>query len=155
MSSATWGYGDDTVGGARRYEISRPQVADECIGDELVIINFVSGKYYGVRGSGVRIWRLLEAGCAIDEIIASFRRAPEGSDVTRQTIAFIRALEDESLIVASAATRLSVSLEEVGAIDTFEPPQIESRDDLQDYLLLDPIHDVDDQGWPKPSAAGQ
>jgi hypothetical protein len=37
----------------------------------------------------------------------------------------------------------------------FTDPVIEIYTDLQDLLLLDPIHDVDDRGWPvfNPQAA--
>lgn len=30
----------------------------------------------------------------------------------------------------------------------YQPPQVEAFNDLQDILLLDPIHDVDEAGWP-------
>jgi hypothetical protein len=30
----------------------------------------------------------------------------------------------------------------------FAPPRLEVFDDLQDLFLVDPIHDVDEAGWP-------
>ena len=30
----------------------------------------------------------------------------------------------------------------------FEPPELEKYDDLQEYLLADPIHEFDASGWP-------
>ncbi len=35
----------------------------------------------------------------------------------------------------------------------FEAPVLESYSDMQDLLLLDPIHDVDDAGWPVANQA--
>lgn len=127
-------------------------MADECIGAELVIIHFVTGKYYGVRGSGVHIWRLLDAGLTEAEIAAKLSAvAPAGEDTLGLTAAFVRRLEQEELLVASAAIAPSAGAEPpLAVIEAFEAPEIEARDDLQDYLMLDPIHDVDEQGWPKP-----
>jgi hypothetical protein len=30
----------------------------------------------------------------------------------------------------------------------FEPPILRTFEDMQDLLLLDPIHEVDEMGWP-------
>ena len=30
----------------------------------------------------------------------------------------------------------------------FDPPRLEKYSDMQDYLLIDPIHEVDEPGWP-------
>jgi hypothetical protein len=30
----------------------------------------------------------------------------------------------------------------------YQPPTIEKFDDLQELLLLDPVHEVDEAGWP-------
>ena len=34
----------------------------------------------------------------------------------------------------------------------YVPPQIERFTDMQELLLLDPIHEVDDTGWPHTPA---
>ena len=34
----------------------------------------------------------------------------------------------------------------------FEPPRLERYTDMKDYFLLDPIHEVDSAGWPRPAA---
>ncbi len=36
----------------------------------------------------------------------------------------------------------------------FAPPRLQRYTDMQDLLLLDPIHDVDEVGWPVASPAG-
>jgi hypothetical protein len=33
-----------------------------------------------------------------------------------------------------------------------EPPRLERYTDMKDYFLLDPIHEVDTAGWPRPAA---
>jgi hypothetical protein len=54
------------------------------------------------------------------------------------------ALEDG----APAASPLELPASEMRE---FQPPVLESYSDMQDILLLDPIHEVDDKaGWPNP-----
>lgn len=160
MDSASFGSGDS---GGRRYAIHRPQVADERIGDELVVINFVTGKYYGVRGAGVDIWRLLDGSFSEEEVIACWSPASADAEIADKIRHFIRVLEDERLV--SASTEPATPNWDLKPLldPSFAPPQIDRRDDLQDYLTLDPIHDVDDSGWPNqktleassPSRRGQ
>jgi hypothetical protein len=33
----------------------------------------------------------------------------------------------------------------------FEPPLLEKFTDMEDLLLLDPVHEVDGRGWPHPA----
>ena len=37
-----------------------------------------------------------------------------------------------------------------GPLIPYEKPKIETFSDMKDLLLLDPIHDVDETGWPSP-----
>jgi hypothetical protein len=62
-------------------------------------------------------------------------------------------LEREGLIrpAERPAERLNAS---TGQSRQFVPPVLERYDDMEDLLLLDPVHDVDAQGWPQP-APGQ
>ena len=138
---------------AIRYAVDRPQVVEELIADELVIVSFRTGRYHGVRGSGVIIWQLLEAGHSVAEIVAQVSQRFTGLDgENEQQIAhFVDALEEQALIVRAIrepeATNTAHFSEEK---PPFSKPELESRADLQDHLLLDPIHDVDEYGWPNP-----
>jgi hypothetical protein len=38
--------------------------------------------------------------------------------------------------------------------NAFQAPELETRDDLKDHLALDPIHDVDEDGWPGTPRSG-
>ena len=37
-----------------------------------------------------------------------------------------------------------------GGLPPFEPPTLSKYKDMQDMLLLDPVHDVEEAGWPEP-----
>ena len=43
------------------------------------------------------------------------------------------------------------ALETPTARGRYESPIVESFDDLETLLLIDPIHEVDDAGWPLPA----
>ena len=40
-------------------------------------------------------------------------------------------------------------------IGPFVPPTLEKYTDMQDLVLLDPVHEVDERGWPHAQAAAQ
>jgi hypothetical protein len=138
----------------RRYAILRPKVVDELMGDELVIINFDTGKYHGIRGVGVEVWHLLEAGLSVAELGAELSRRYRGiDDGARLAVGrFIAELERQRLIVSQAEGAPgpihSPSEHDHDTTRAFAFPELDTRDDLQDYLALDPIHDVDERGWP-------
>ena len=136
---------------SRCYRICSPEVVYELIENELVVINFGDGKYHGIRGAGVEIWQLLEAGHSLGQI-ATHLRARYGSvqnDMDQTVTEFVSQLERERLIAldqqGGARKPAMMSFPPGGP---FCAPQLDSLDDMQDYLALDPIHDVDEQGWP-------
>jgi hypothetical protein len=70
----------------------------------------------------------------------------------------IRALEAEQLIATRSATEAPLVLEAptagaeaAGEKEAYRPPQFECFTDMGDLLLLDPVHEAeDDRGWPHP-----
>ena len=60
---------------------------------------------------------------------------------------FLAVLEEEALIVRSEDVMTqALSLEQ--PLQDYEPPQLMKYTDMQELILLDPIHDVDEKGWP-------
>ena len=61
-------------------------------------------------------------------------------------------LETEALIVALPAGTPSTSSRAMTAVPVdpppFEAPRLTKYTDMRDLLVLDPIHDVDESGWP-------
>ena len=140
------------------FRINTPAVVSEAFDDEIVIIHLESGAYYSLAQSGVDIWELLQQGVALSEISsqlgAVYRVSPD--EVAHTVSPFIKALTQEQLIVPTGASPqpmtevLHTNL--VHAVDsvspTFPPPILHNFTDMQDLLLLDPIHEVDSRGWP-------
>jgi len=78
------------------------------------------------------------------QIAASFGN--DGTDaVTTNIDAFIAKLIAEELLLPAPSLPATNDLP---TITSFSPPTFERFDDLQGLLLVDPIHDVSEAGWP-------
>jgi hypothetical protein len=128
-----------------------PKVTSELFDDEVVIVNFESGRYHSVRGAGVVIWNLLREGATRAGAVAACRARYTGGDqVDTEVLAFLDRLVDEHLAVANPSCPAALVASPASGLGQvpFEPPVLTTFSDMQDLLLLDPIHDVDDDGWP-------
>ena len=137
--------------GSNRYRVNRPNVILENFDDEIVIVNLASGNYYSVDAVGSDIWDLAGKGAATAEIAAQLSCAydvPAGA-VEQAVKQFIEELIAEDLIVPDAAAQ---PLKPGGACGAarkpFAPPILHKFTDMQELLLIDPIHEVDETGWP-------
>jgi len=143
-----------------RYRVNTPAVASQVIGGEAMLIHFDSGRYYAAEGSGGDIIAWLEEGRSVDEVIAAWDQTGEtgaGREAIAATIErFVRALVDEGLLVGLAGDAPAADHPATGpaaapgptARAAFVAPSLATYTDLEELLRLDPIHDVDDAGWP-------
>lgn len=127
-----------------------PSVVSEIIDGELVVINLETGSYYSSLGIGSWLWRCFEQRIGREVIEAAIVDAfGVGAGQARSDLeAFTAELRRENLIRESApadATRGDVPALPAG---NYMRPEIKVFSDMQDLLLLDPIHDVSDEGWP-------
>ncbi len=138
------------------FKVNVPHVSAEWMDDEVMIINLDTGNYFSITGIGAEVWRMIEEGCSSAAIMAEMQARYRGDADQMQSAlaAYTSQLEQEHLIVpAESAGAGSVQSKTPMAVDTqpeFTPPVLEKYTDMQDLLLIDPIHEVDDeQGWPK------
>jgi hypothetical protein len=132
------------------YRINSPAVIHETIDDEVVIINLDKGHYYSLDGCGARIWKGLVAGAPLAAIQSGFEG--EAALVESGVSALAAELEHEGLIVAADADAPAGEPETEPSL-AFEPVTLQRYSDMEELLLLDPIHEVDQQGWPHPDPA--
>ena len=123
-------------------------IVNETFDDETVVVDLDSGTYFSLTELASCIWTALP-GATRDELVAQVadRYPGDGDEVRRSVGAFLDALEAEGLVRVDghdgpASTPLPATPER------FAAPWFEKFDDMQDLLLLDPIHDVDETGWP-------
>ena len=132
------------------FRINAPLVANQVIDGEAVIIHFETGCYYSTDGLGAAIFSRFENGADIDKLIEEVTGqfdAPH-DDIDAAVRSFVDELKAESLLVAAdtAGSYTPIANTDQSA---FEPPKLQKYTDLQDLLLLDPIHDIEQEGWPR------
>ncbi|MEO1591140.1 MAG: PqqD family peptide modification chaperone [Cyanobacteria bacterium J06632_22] len=141
------------------FRINAPDVVSETIDGESVIINLYKGLYYNLNPVGSIIWELVLAGYTANDTVSAFKVAyPSLSEADELSIVqLVDQLSQESLIVSAAAPSPTAA-PTITADETFEQPILYKYADMQDLLALDPIHDVDENGWPNqqpaPAAVG-
>lgn len=126
------------------YRINSPGVIHETIDEEVVIINLDKGHYYSLDGCGAWIWKALVTGLPPTTIAEAFDGEQETIGVAVSEL--VAELESESLIVAADAGAAIGEMEAPTA--PFEAVKLQRYSDMEELLLLDPIHEVDEQGWP-------
>ncbi|MGH8559258.1 MAG: PqqD family protein [Methylococcales bacterium] len=139
-----------------RLEFYHPNIVYESFPDEAVVANLDNGLYYSINPVGAQIWELMVLGLSENDIIDYMTGAYShaAKDYVATSIGnFLRQLQQEQIIrvTANRATPLSHAVFRITNVP-FEPPCLEKYTDMQDLLLLDPIHDVDERGWPHQKA---
>jgi Coenzyme PQQ synthesis protein D (PqqD) len=143
-----------------RFRVKTPDVMHESIEGEVIIINLLSGTYYSVRGSGAEIWTLVQDGDAVsrEEIVEALVAAFDAPrpELERSATQFLDELLREGLVAevkADQEEKTPRTLPESRQTRLFEPPALEKYTDMQDLVLIDPVHQVDEEGWPRQADA--
>ncbi len=132
-----------------RYQLNDKEVVSEVLDGEVIAIHLQSGIYYSMQESGAHIWNALLGGWSTEEIATQLVQDPElereriGADIAH----FVATLLAESLIVpkdGEPGARPDAPLSH-GAYAT---PELHKYTDMQELLLVDPIHEVTEEGWP-------
>lgn len=132
------------------YFLDQKKLSYEDFGGEMVAINFDTGKYYGLSGTALAIWNLLIRPRTEDEIVAALEQQYVETDqnIAANTRGFLDILKAEGLLIVleSAPDPQPVAADTKQA---FTIPGLEVHSDLQELIMLDPIHDADpEHGWP-------
>ena len=132
------------------YEVPA-SVRHERLDDEVIAIDLDTGAYFALDGIAAVCWSMLASGGAVDAVVdmmaADFEAARDTvqSDVQR----FVAELVQMHLL--TPVDREPIPVDAARALNPdgeYRPPAIERFDDLEELLVLDPIHEVDEAGWP-------
>lgn len=134
----------------RRYALNSDHLASELVEGELVMINFDNGCYYACNEAGASLLAALNEGHSPADLVVhcSAHFAAEQTLVQREFENFVDALMAEQILKLCPATSASAGPVRVTG-SQWQAPRLGRYADLQDLLLLDPIHDVAPQGWPQ------
>ena len=135
------------------FTINAPSVVHEIIDGEAVIVNMANGKYYSIDKVGADIWGLIESGANLSQIIDTvshrYQGSPDGIETSIKRL--LAEMEEEALILAEESNDSRDYTPPPAPPEQrpqFEEPVLHKYTDMEELLLLDPIHDVDEAGWP-------
>jgi len=141
-----------------RFGINTSKIVHDTIDGEVIIINFDTGNYYSLNALGKDIWSCIKKNAMISEIVYEIVEKYNGNpDEIKEDITRLLAdLEQEELIVLDKENNNKSSEENNKKIEVnksieklkYEKPGYHKYTDMKEMLLLDPIHEVDETGWP-------
>ena len=145
------------------YAVAKPHVVADEVDGEVIAIHLGNGAYFSFRGSASSIWqRLLAGDASADELVERLREgyAGERGEIADAVARFLALLSAEGLIVAvdlpspprPAAARADAEREAARA--PFVAPTLEKFTDMEQFLLVDPIHEVEIDRWPTVDKRG-
>ncbi len=122
----------------------------EVFGEETVIVQLQTGRYYALDGLASEIWSALAGGRGLDGATEAYARSADVDVEAARgvTAGFVRRLVEEELVHGEAP---SAAVE----LDADAPvPGLEVFTDMSELLAADPIHDIDldGTGWPAAPA---
>lgn len=132
--------------------IDSPSAVSEVIDGELVVMNLATGNYFSGTGVGATLWscfeRALSREAIVEEVLRQF-------DVDREQFEddleqFAHVLQGHGLIRLGIANGSGAVGQPANiGIQPYAKPELTLYTDMKDLLMLDPIHDVAEEGWPK------
>jgi hypothetical protein len=145
---------------AERISIDPQQVIHETVDGEVILIALQTGCYYSIEGTGAKVWTALAAGRSTAEVIAELESAyvAEPGAIGAAVSELVERIVAEQLAAPVDLNGSTPAVDERQAQPAadrapFKPPVFHKFTDMQDFLLVDPIHDVGDAGWPHAQTA--
>ncbi len=137
------------------FALNSPNVVQEDVDNEVIIVHLVTGSYYSLSGSGSDIWSLILQGHDDSTVIERIAGAGgvERQQVAAQIERFLGELQSEGLIVPNSGNRPFTTLADNALSGPYVCPALQKYSDMQELLLVDPIHEVETTGWPMKSGA--
>lgn len=137
-------------------KVNEPNVVHETIDGETILLDLNTGNYFSLAGPGAIIWEaIVETGSCKMVVDAFQNHDGESKETIHDAIVeFIGDLMKENLLVEATEAKADHFSTEItnqirDAAKEFEAPAVNKYSDMQDLLLLDPIHEVDEKGWPE------
>lgn len=144
------------------YKVNKADVVSEKFDHEVVIINLDSGNYYSLEEIGFDIWNLIENGASLATIVEGVMSqydSGNAEETNKLVSQFVAELCEEGLIISDTTlknkdvktpddqnerkTILEKPLSNLGKM------VLHKYTDMQEFLLVDPIHEVEYTDWPK------
>ena len=124
-----------------------PRLAADVFDGEYIIADLDTGLYYSIQGAAVSLIHSLPFSSE-NQVVTAFSEAfPENADAIKEELTSIfKDLVSQNIIFHDAGIVLENGPECI-ASEAYVTGRFNSYGDMQDLLMLDPIHDVDENGW--------
>jgi hypothetical protein len=141
-------------GGNRVYALRRRDVTHERLDGEVIAVNLLTGRYYSMSGAAADTFTAITSTGTQESALFLLEQAYDlPQDATHQIQQFLsRCIEAELIEVrestGGAAPKPASPLPDDHIRSAWQQPQLEEYEDLQDLILVDPVHDTSALGWP-------
>ncbi|MBL1209353.1 PqqD family protein [Geminocystis sp. GBBB08] len=133
------------------YSINCPRIIYENVNNEIIIIDTLTGSYFSLKETGSQIWYLIAKNNNNNEIVQYLfqNREADINQILKDVKFFLQDLLDNNLIIPlKKPDANSENQELLESKILYVTPKLNKFTDMQDLLLIDPIHDVNEEGWP-------
>lgn len=138
------------------YRTNTPRIIAEIIDGEAIAIDSETGTYFSLQDTGGFVWQLLTTGARLTDIVQAVhdRYQCTQTEIEPYLERFLIQLEAEKLAVHSeeapenSAEQHQIRSQTPADHLPFTPPKLDRYEDMQEFLLIDPIHEVSEDGWP-------
>jgi hypothetical protein len=136
------------------YTINAPHVVHDTIENETILFNLKTGNYYSFDSFGVVLWNAIIEAYNISDFIEKLAQKYDKTQAEIKEIidGFLSELLKEELIVQDKNKKETENNIDKSIIDKLaielKSPVLHKYTNMQDMLLLDPIHDTGEKGWP-------
>ena len=131
-------------------------IIHDTIDNETIVINQQTGSYYSLEGPAAAVWQSLESGTTVARLVEELAARYEVLDGELEPAVreFIGQLLDAGLVMHASDDAIEPgsgrATDAAAPREPFRPLELHHYTDLEVLLLVDPIHEVDETGWPKP-----
>jgi hypothetical protein len=136
-------------------------VVHQNVDGEVIVINMETGAYFSLSDSGAVIWDYIVAQLPVAAIVPELVQAYGGMSDEMEAVVtqFVAELQAEGLVVPDETNGSEHAVPPpakpvpVQPGTPFEAPRLEKFTDMQEFILLDPIYELEASGWPDLESA--
>jgi hypothetical protein len=132
------------------FRTNSPPVIHETVDGETIVVNLDSGSYYDLNALGSSIFTSLAGGSGVGELAALIAATygHDEADAARAVEAFVGLLVAEELLTPLPAANGAQPDPPAALPASYAEPVLNKHTDMEELLLLDPVHEVGEAGWP-------
>ncbi|GAA4833763.1 hypothetical protein [Algivirga pacifica] len=118
---------------------------------ETIVVNLFTGSYYSLKGSAIHIFNCLEFSSHTTSTLKNYF-VDLTEEQALQIDSLIEQMLSENLLLEQTQSPL-IGQENIEKVN-YQEISFEVFNDMQELILLDPIHEVDAKGWPHENKEG-